>query len=516
MIPVSTWTEGYITDINYTTNFYYHQHPDFLNFCCLLYGYQPLDLTKEFNYCELGCGTGLTLNILALLYPNGNFYGIDFNPDHILFATSLKDKLGLQNIKFFETSFREMVEEKIEEFPEFNIITLHGVFSWISHENRMRIVEFARRKLKPGGILNVSYNDMCGWFMRVPFQKLIVDFAKLFPEVISLKKVEIVLNIIKKLQEGGSKYFNFPIIKKTLGKAGEMPINYIVHEYLNEDWQPLFFSEVCSYMQKAKLKYLGMADPVWFFDDVLFNNTQLKALNSLRSMYMREISKDYILNLPFRKDIYIKGGFLLPKEIYNYKLYNEVKFLLIQPSEEDEEINKIELKYTERRVNINKGIVSKLLEELIETKTIEELREFDVLKDVKKNELFKIIAMLIHKGIVIPIMREPPKIKEKCKYFNKYVAKDARYKNELKFFLLPKAGTAIPVSLINRLVYDAIVNEGENNINDIIIYVKSFIEQRDLNWEAFGKDKSKEEILNKEVSECIEKYWPFWERLEAI
>ena len=411
MIPISTWSEGYITDINYTTYFYRHQLPDFLNFCCLLYGYEPFDLNKEFNYCELGCGNGFTAIVLAALYPNGNFYAIDFNPDHIVFANSLKKQINLKNIKFFDISFKEMVDEKLEEFPEFDMITLHGVFSWINHENRVKIVEFAKKKLKPGGILNVSYNDMCGWFMKIPFQKLIVDFAKLFPEIISVKKVEIVINFIKKLQQGGSKYFNSPVIRKTMGKMDEMSINYIVHEYLNEEWQPLFFSEVCSYMHEAKLKYLGMADPVWYFNDLLFNDKQLKILNEFRSMYMREMAKDYILNLAFRKDIYIKGGIFLPTNIYYHKLRNDVRFILNKPIDDDK-VYKIDLDYTQRRANINIAVVNKLLEELSEPKTIEELKKCSVLNDIKYNELLRIISMLIHKNIVSPIMSEEKDIKD--------------------------------------------------------------------------------------------------------
>ncbi len=520
MIPISTWSEGYITDINYTTNFYFHQSPDFLNFCCLLYGYEPFDLNTTFNYCELGCGNGFTIILLASLYPHANFYAIDFNPDHIVFANSLKKYFNLDNIKFFNISFKETVDEKLEEFPEFNMITLHGVFSWVSHENRNRIIEFTRKKLKAGGILNVSYNNMCGWFMRIPFQRLIIDFAKLFPEIISAKKVEIVINLIRKMQQAGSEYFNSPAIKKTLGKMDEMSINYIVHEYLNEDWQPLFFSEVCSYMHNAKLKYLGMADPIWYFNDLLFNDNQLKVLNEFRSMYMREIAKDYILRLAFRKDIYIKGGVMLPRDIYYKKMFNKVKFVLNKPIEDDK-MYKIDLDYTKRRANINRGILNKLFEELTLPKTIEELMECSILNSIKDKELLRIISMLIHKNIVTPIIsnvdiNDNKKNSKIGKIINRFIAKDARYRNELKHFLIPKFKTAMNVNIIKRLVYDAIINEEKDDINDILLHVKLFLKNRSINWKAFDENKSKDEILNKEISECIEKFFPFWEKVGAL
>jgi len=42
--------------------------------------------------------------------------------------------------------------------PDFDYIGLHGIWSWISDENRQVIVDFIRKKLKVGGVLYISYN----------------------------------------------------------------------------------------------------------------------------------------------------------------------------------------------------------------------------------------------------------------------------------------------------------------------------------------------------------------------
>ncbi len=514
MIPLSTWSEGYVMDISYTTNFYHHQVPDFLNFCLLLYGFEPLDLNKEFVYCELGCGKGLTSLIMAVLYPHAKFYAIDFNPEHIFFATKIKEEIGLDNIEFIEISFKEMVDERIDEFPEFDFITLHGVFSWINHENRLKIVEFANKKLKPGGILNVSYNNMCGWFMMVPFQKFIIDFSKLFPEVISVRKVETATKLIKKIQEVGGIYFNIPPLKKRLHKMDEQEINYIVHEYLNEDWQPLFFTEVLSYMQMAKLKYVGMADPIWKFERLIFSESQLKVLNELRSAFLKEMVKDYILNLSFRRDIFIKGGSYIPSSLYQKIIQENVKFILRQPK--DEKIYKIELPYSNRNINLKPEIVDRIVDLLEEKKNLKELSN-EI--NIDPNDLLRIIIMLVHKRIIDPVFETKMVNRELGVKFNKFVAEDARYKNELRFFILPETKSAAFVDIVKRLVYDAVVNENFNNIEKVKEHVTNYLKKKDIEVKVL-EDKEKvevgEEVVDKTISLCIEEDFPLWEKLGAV
>ena len=58
-------------------------NPLYLNYICTLNGHYPVQIEHGFNYCELGCGVGITLNGLAELFPKGKFFGIDNNIDYI-------------------------------------------------------------------------------------------------------------------------------------------------------------------------------------------------------------------------------------------------------------------------------------------------------------------------------------------------------------------------------------------------------------------------------------------------
>jgi SAM-dependent methyltransferase len=48
------------------------------------------------------------------------------------------------------------------DLPQFDSISLHGIWTWVSRDNQKLIVEFARRHLKPGGLLYIDYNCLPG------------------------------------------------------------------------------------------------------------------------------------------------------------------------------------------------------------------------------------------------------------------------------------------------------------------------------------------------------------------
>ncbi len=127
------WTEGYVAEIEYTSGFYQELAPSLLSFAALVAGYQAPPIDRPFTCFELGCGKGISANLIAAANPAGRFYANDFNPAHIVFARALAADARLENVTFLEKSFAELGGE---ELPDFDYITLHGVYSWVSAENR--------------------------------------------------------------------------------------------------------------------------------------------------------------------------------------------------------------------------------------------------------------------------------------------------------------------------------------------------------------------------------------------
>ncbi|HKM64719.1 MAG TPA: class I SAM-dependent methyltransferase, partial [Acidisphaera sp.] len=78
-----SWSDGYVSDIAYTSNIYREQMPSWIGFATLLMGFGAPDIAEPFRVAELGCGYGLSLAVAASCSPQAEFWGFDFNPVHI-------------------------------------------------------------------------------------------------------------------------------------------------------------------------------------------------------------------------------------------------------------------------------------------------------------------------------------------------------------------------------------------------------------------------------------------------
>jgi hypothetical protein len=68
---MADWSDGYITNIDYTSGFYAGLAPLAQNFSLLYRGYAGPQLADGFTYCELGCGHGFSTALLAAANPAG-------------------------------------------------------------------------------------------------------------------------------------------------------------------------------------------------------------------------------------------------------------------------------------------------------------------------------------------------------------------------------------------------------------------------------------------------------------
>jgi hypothetical protein len=87
--------------------------------------------------CELGFGQGISANIHAAASVT-QWHGTDFNPSQAGFAQSLASATG-SSARFYDQAFDEFANR--DDLPEFDYIGLHGIWSWISDENRQVIVD---------------------------------------------------------------------------------------------------------------------------------------------------------------------------------------------------------------------------------------------------------------------------------------------------------------------------------------------------------------------------------------
>ncbi len=305
---MSVWTDGYVSDIQYTAGFYRELTPAYLSTLLNIQGYHAPDATGSFTYCELGCGQGFGTNILAASYPNGRFWGVDFNPAQISNARRLASKAGLTNIEFIEESFEGMAKGACPDLPSFDYITLHGIYSWISIENKGFIVDFISRYLKPGGVVYVSYNCLPGWANVAPVQRLIREHAALNPGR-SDQQMEGAMRFIGQLREANAGYF---VVNQSMNvRLDGMKTanrNYLAHEYLNGYWYPAYHSDVVREFDRAKLNFAASATVLENIDIFSVPEPVRKVLADVTDPVMIQTVKDFAINQAFRKDIFIRGA----------------------------------------------------------------------------------------------------------------------------------------------------------------------------------------------------------------
>lgn len=308
------WTDGYVGDIEYINGCYPEQAPARLDLICLLCGVEPPrtpGASPAFDYCEIGCGNGTTLAALAAANPEGRFVGIDFLPAHIARAEDARRRAGQDNLSYVEADIMALADDPGCRFPQFDYITLHGVFSWVSPEVQAGIVRFLSRFLKPGGAAYVSYNTLPGWTPIMPMQRLLFEYASGM-QGDSVERVRRGIEFLRKATEGQSRILPSNAINTLFSTDVEnlLPndrLAYLAHEFLNARWQPLYHRDVARHMAEAKLAYVGAAMPIENIGGVGLSDAQREVVDSLPDGPFRETMKDYFNNRMFRRDIYVRG-----------------------------------------------------------------------------------------------------------------------------------------------------------------------------------------------------------------
>ncbi len=293
----------YVTDVTYIRSVENDLSPVRLRLAAALNGFRPPPGT-DFDYCELGSAHGDTTATLAAAYPHARFIGVDLNPQHIASARALATAGRLDNVRFLECDFEALLAE---DLPDFDFITAHGVLSWVGPKKRKALVEFAAAKLKPGGILYVSYNALPGWAAIEPLRQLILARAML-SDGDSLERARQGLDFAKRMNAHGAEYFTSnPAAKAVLATMEKHGLAYVVHEYLHAHWVPMYFAQIAAEMATSDLYFIGQLPLYLNYRDIAIPKSLAPVFQGIEDRVTFESLKDFAINEYFRRDLYIKG-----------------------------------------------------------------------------------------------------------------------------------------------------------------------------------------------------------------
>lgn len=306
---MNDWSQGYATALPYTYGFHRELAPTLLSVALLARGVQHSAEPLRYRFCELGCGRGLDCNILAAANPDAEFWAVDFNPAHIADARELARAAGNDNVQFFEADFDAFGRM---DLPQFDFVVLHGVYTWVSPENRAALVQFLGAHLRPGGVAYVSYNALPGWAQLQPLGRLIHELVDAGKGPIDAR-VSSAIRLAGSLRNAGANYFSAnpqagPLLDDIAGRSDA----YVVHEFCNRDWTPLFHADVARAMAAIKLEFAASADLRDHVASLDLTPEQAALLRGAGTETQREMLRDFMVQRRLRRDVYVKGARDLP------------------------------------------------------------------------------------------------------------------------------------------------------------------------------------------------------------
>ncbi len=472
---MGTWQDGYVIDVPYSAGFYRELAPSYLHMLAVLLGMQPpAPVDHEFTYCELGCGRGLGPLLLAAANPLGRFYGYDFNAEQIAPARALAERAGLVNVHFGTDSFASLATGAGGPAPaSFDLIVLHGVYSWVGEENRRHALRFLRDRLKPGGMIYVSYNCMPGWAAFTPVRRLLRELVirrrgRTDESALAARA------FVDQLAARGASYFSADAsIGGYLVQLGERDGSYLAHEYLNEHWDAFYHLDVAREMAEAQLGYVGSAT-------VSDNVVSLSASPEIAAMFagadpgMAETIKDFSVNRRFRRDLFAREPERLSPAQFLAEL-GRIRFMLaVEPAGAT-----TKLMTAAGELAANEAIAQPVLERMKKGSAgVAEMLALPALAALPPELLAQTLSLLVESGQLHP-MQEGIAGHRTSQTLNDLLIEEAQGDNAVHFLAAPALGSAVYVGRAEQLILLAMCELGSESVIVLRDQVWAWIKARD-------------------------------------
>lgn len=508
------WTDGYVSDVEYSAGFYAEQMPAHIDVACLVRGIEPpVRRGESFRYCELGCGVGKSAATIAATSPHGQVWGFDFNPAHIARGRRLCQEGGLSNLILEERSFQELVGPYGTTLPRFHYIALHGVWSWVSPQNQRHIVDFIAQHLEPGGAVYVTYNALPGWNTAAPLQRALWASAG-FDNDRSDRRILRAMAFARRMADAGARTIPRDFLGQLDKQRDNDNIAYLAHEYLNAHWAPSYQMDVAEALAEAKVGFAASADILESFPDICLTGEQRQLVDEAPLAY-RETIKDYFAERTFRRDIYIRGACPIAPRRVDSRLRTVQLTAVVPRTALTREIS----------VPIGNGELSEplygpALKAIANgTPSVGELLDQGPGGTATPQE---VLGMLVGSRQAMSVLAQPSDAaRDRVRRYN---AAQLRACADLGKAVTALAGvsigSAVTVRLFEMLVYEALVDgvpaEVDAMVNDCWKRLKSRGDRVVSDGALVDDEAASRALLEKEIPKVLEVGLPIWRRIGAI
>lgn len=443
---MTDWTAGYVADIGYTFGYYQELNPLRAKLAFLNAGLVPPDLGI---HCELGFGQGMSANIHAAASGSA-WHATDFNPAQAGFAQTLARVSGA-NARLTDEAFADFCNRT--DLPDFDSIGLHGIWSWISDENRAVIVDFIRRKLKVGGVLYISYNTQPGWAAFAPMRHLMTEHAEILGTEGHgiVNRVNGSLEFAEKLLATNPTYARAnPQIEERIQKIKGQDRHYLAHEYFNRDWHPMHFATMADWLSPAKVGYACSAHYLDHIDAVNLTAEQQALLKEIPDTMFRESVRDFMVNQQFRRDYWVKGARKL-NPLEQAEALRAQQVILVQPRAD------VSLKVAGAigEATLQEAVYNPILDVLADHKprTLGQIEQAVKEKGVAFAQVTQAVMVLTGAGQLAAVQDEAvvSKAKKHTDKLNAHLIDKARGSSDISYLASPVTGGGVTVGRFQQL-----------------------------------------------------------------
>lgn len=512
---MTSWTEGYVSDIPYALGFYRETVPAHIAFATSCVGKHPGLAIKPDRVLELGFGMGLGFIINAAANPGVKFEGVDFNPLHVAHVQGLIDAAELDNVAVREASFQDLAREASEGQHDLDLIVLHGILTWVSAEAHDAIVEIARKRLKPGGFLYVSYNCMPGWAPVLPMQRLMREHAKRLPGRSDMQTAA-GIDLMKSLIGEGANYFRAnSALTERLMKMASLDKSYLAHEYLNANWFIFHFADVADMFSKAKLGFVGSATIAENIDALSAPEGMRARIAAEGDLIFRETLRDIASNKQFRRDLYGRGVAAI-NSAEQSMLLGGARFTLAVPRTAVTFKIPSPLGELDGNVEIYGSIADRLASG---PASFDEIAALPVFAQSGAGAALQAVALFVHSGQVLPM---PAGVGDTApaKRLNRVLVQKMLQGRVYNFLAAPAAGSGIQASHTDLLILAAVHAGYEGDTEEATAHVVATMQRLDISWMRDGaavtSPNQRHAVVKAGVVEFITDKLPLWRQLGVL
>ena len=361
-------------------------------------------------------------------------------------------------------------------------------------------------RLKPGGILYISYNVMPGWSPAVPLRHLLNEFAKRAGVGGIVGRVNQSIDFVEQVISANAGYFRAnPDLAHRLELIKSQNRHYLSHEYFNEHWRPESFSEIHDTFAQAKMSFGASANIIENLEGISIPIEAVGLLNRIEDNVLRETTKDYFANQQFRRDIFVKGV----RKLTHAEVSDEIQdlgFIMIgnplhpplsirTPEGEAELLPSV----YEPIVNILKNIghVAFSLREMQNHKKCMNLSEW---------QIWEALLILVGTGFIAPLAQSQTAAEDATAslLLNLEICRRSRYSEIMQFLAARIIGSAISISRIEQLILLGMSNSKEEVVSYVLEILKAQGEKLFVDGATSETDEQNYSQLEK-IVDCFEK-----------